>query len=95
MANKEAIELGMRLHRLMDNEDFQDTILKEWASRIANRNTQLKVQASSLNSNPVIIDRLTNRIDELEDFLSWIDDSIETGGHEKLKEQAQPAEVPA
>lgn len=85
MADKEAIERGMRLSRLLNNEDYWE-VLKEWESRLTRHRELLNVNASSVNGSPVIIDRLINRINELEDFKQWIHDEIEAGGREKIKQ---------
>ena len=90
MADKAAIELGQRLNRLMANEDFAP-FLDELSSRIANRKAQLTASATVYDYPQHITSNLAQRLDELSAIREWIDDSIEYGGREILKQQTQDA----
>lgn len=96
MADKKAIELGKRLHRLMENEDFAP-FLAEIENRIAQRKAQQSAASSTYDAPQQLAANLGQRIDELVSLREWLDDEIERGGRERMKElnENAPAEVPA
>lgn len=87
MADKKAIELGKKLHRLMENEDFAP-FLAEIDSRIANRKAQLAACSTDPFCLPHYIAHQAQRVDELVSLRDWLDDEIERGGRERMKEIA-------
>lgn len=90
MADKQAIELGLRLYRLMDNEDFQP-LLQEWDKRIDNHKAQLRASSSVYDCPPHITSHISQRLEELVSLREWIDDEIESGGREKMKQEVLDA----
>lgn len=90
MSDKAAIELGLRLHRLMENEDFAP-FYAELVSRIANRNLQLEASATAVVCDPHVLSHIAQRKDELVSLREWIEDGIERGGREKMKQDAVAA----
>lgn len=87
MADKKAIERGERLHRLMANEDFS-VFLAEFESRIEGERTALEISGSVINIPPHIAAHCAQRLNVLVSLRDWIDDEIERGGKEMMKEQA-------
>lgn len=90
MADKEAIELGQRLNRLMANEDFAP-LLAEWDSRISNLQAHGEASSSVYDSPPHIASNIAQRLSELVSMREWIDDEIKRGGREILKQQVEDA----
>ena len=90
MSDKAAIELGQRLNRLMSNEDFAP-LLAEWDSRISNLQAHGEASSSVYDSPPHIASNIAQRLSELASLREWIDDEIERGGREILKQQTQDA----
>jgi hypothetical protein len=93
VADKQSIELGLRLYRLKASEDFAP-LLAEWDARISSLKGQQAACASVYNSAPHIISNVAQRLSELESFRAWIDDEIERGGKEKVKQEASEEIAP-
>ncbi len=91
MADKEAIELGQRLYRLMENEDFTLTVLAQMESQIANCKLQLEISGSVVDVPQHLANNYSQRLDEIFRLRSWIDDEIERGGKEKIKQEITEA----
>lgn len=87
MADKKAIELGQRLHRLMENEDFAP-FLAELDSRIEGERAALELSGSVINVPPHISANCAQRLNALMSLRDWLDDEIERGGKERMKEIA-------
>ncbi len=94
MADKVAIELGLKLYRLMGSDDFAP-FLAELDSRIANCELQLKVSGSTINTPTHYSAYIAQRLDALTSLREWLDDEIERGGSEKMKQEAIDAKVAA
>lgn len=90
MADKAAIELGERLNRLIQNEDFFP-IFGYVDGRLSSLEADRDAQASQTNCNPAIISHISQRIDELISLRVWVFDSIEAGGREKVKKEKESA----
>ena len=91
MADREVIELGEKLNRLVLSDDFFPL-----ASHIDGRkeylHEQIEAQASTTNCNPAIVSHLAQRIDELKTLSDWLEGAIEDGGREKIKSQKEDKE---
>lgn len=91
MADKEVIELGEKLNRLVLSDDFFP-LASHVEARIEYLQTQIEAQASTTNCNPAIVSHLAQRIDELDTLSDWINSAIEDGGREKIKSQKEDIE---
>ncbi len=90
MAKKEAIERGRALHRLLANDDFA-VLLKEWDERI---NTLASARDNWEGHTPEhnsILVSLSLRLGALKSLREWIDDEVEIGGREKMKQENEAA----
>ncbi len=94
MADKKAIELGKKLHRLIENEDFAP-FLAELESRIEGERAALELSGSVINVPPHISANCAQRLHVLVSLRDWLDDEIERGGAERMKElnENKPAEA--
>lgn len=93
MADKAAIDLGSKLHRLMENDDFSP-FLAEFELRIANCKERLEGSGGAVDIPPHLSSNYAQRLNELVSLREWIDDEIERGGREKMKQQGEQEQVP-
>ena len=90
MADKSIIALGEKLHRLMESDDFS-VVLEHLAERNADLRGQLEAVSSVLDCAPHIASHAAQRLDELSALSGWIEDAIERGGQELIKQKVQEA----
>ena len=90
MANKEKIERGRALHRLIADDGFL-ILLKEWDETLEGLcSARDNWDGHGLDHNAGLV-RLCHRIGALSDLKQWIYDQIEIGGSEKLKQELEGA----
>lgn len=87
MADKAAIELGKKLHSLLQDENFMP-FYEEMESRIESLKVERDRWDETLDRPASFAARILHRLNELTSLRDWIHESIITGGKEKMKEEA-------